>query len=223
MVQNCGLHRVWLERDSPITHITFNPKNPSHILLHDIYMFCVLDKSLVSPHAGSGGLGLCPGHLPCPAPQGAEGAVHGAEVVVVVPGSTDMCCVLSLQPLPDNSALLMNQSTLKQLPETARQRQLHAFKICKKFQVSDGVAGCVLCQGGGAGGAGGALCPWSLRPHWLLCPGVPGSIPAPGAQAAEQSLVSVPVTVQLLAAISWALVPQQLLQHTPPSNAPGYG
>ncbi|NWZ55840.1 U3 small nucleolar RNA-associated protein 4 homolog [Haliaeetus albicilla] len=83
MVQNCGLHRVWLERDSPITHITFNPKNPSHILLHDIYMFCVLDKSL---------------------------------------------------PLPDNSALLMNQSTLKQLPETARQRQLHAFKICKKFQ-----------------------------------------------------------------------------------------
>ncbi|XP_009321233.1 PREDICTED: cirhin, partial [Pygoscelis adeliae] len=83
MVQNCGLHKVWLERDSPITHITFNPKNPSHILLHDVYMFCVLDKSL---------------------------------------------------PLPDNSALLMNQSTLKQLPETARQRQLHAFKICKKFQ-----------------------------------------------------------------------------------------
>ncbi|XP_009705924.1 PREDICTED: cirhin-like, partial [Cariama cristata] len=83
MVQNCGLHKVWLERDSPITHITFNPKNPSHILLHDIYMFCVLDKSL---------------------------------------------------PLPDNSTLLMNQGTLKQLPETARQRQLHAFKICKKFQ-----------------------------------------------------------------------------------------
>ncbi|NXC21014.1 UTP4 protein, partial [Corythaeola cristata] len=83
MVQNLGLHRVWLERDSPITHITFNPKKPSHILLHDLYMFCILDKSL---------------------------------------------------PLPDNSALLMNQSTLKQLPETARQRQLHAFKICKKFQ-----------------------------------------------------------------------------------------
>ncbi|NXV70955.1 UTP4 protein, partial [Atlantisia rogersi] len=82
-VQNCGLHRLWLERDSPITHITFNPKNPSHILLHDLYMFCVLDKSL---------------------------------------------------PLPDDSALLMNQSTLKQLPETARQQQLHAFKICKKFQ-----------------------------------------------------------------------------------------
>ncbi|KAK2530195.1 Cirh1a [Columba guinea] len=83
MVQNCGLHRLWLERDTHITHITFNPKNPSHILLHDVYMFCVLDKSL---------------------------------------------------PLPDNSALLLNQSTLKQLPETARQRQLHAFKICKKFQ-----------------------------------------------------------------------------------------
>uniref|UniRef100_A0A8C0FQG7 PDZ domain-containing protein n=1 Tax=Bubo bubo TaxID=30461 RepID=A0A8C0FQG7_BUBBB len=35
----------------------------------------------------------------------------------------------------------MNQGTLKQLPETARKRQLHAFKICKKFQVGDGVAG----------------------------------------------------------------------------------
>ncbi|NXE54592.1 UTP4 protein, partial [Casuarius casuarius] len=82
-VQNCGLHRAWLERDSPITHIAFNPKKPSHILLHDVYMFCVLDKSL---------------------------------------------------PLPDDSASLMNQSALKQLPETARKRQLHAFKICKKFQ-----------------------------------------------------------------------------------------
>ncbi|XP_009957576.1 PREDICTED: cirhin [Leptosomus discolor] len=89
-VQNRGLHKVWLERDSPITHITFNPKNPSHILLHDVYMFCVLDKSLVSPCARSGG--LAPARRQTP------------------------------------------QSTLKQLPETARQRQLHAFKICKKFQ-----------------------------------------------------------------------------------------
>lgn len=39
------------------------------------------------------------------------------------------------QPLPDASTPLLNQSTLKQLPEHARQRQLHAFKICKKFQV----------------------------------------------------------------------------------------
>ena len=137
-MQSCGLHRVWLERDSPITHITFNPKNPSHILLHDIYMFCVLDKSLVSPWAGAGGLGLCPGHLPCVATPGAEGGECGG------PGSADVRRALSSQPLPDNSALLMNQGTLKQLPETARKRQLHAFKICKKFQVGDGVAGCVL-------------------------------------------------------------------------------
>ena len=59
-VQNCGLHKAWLERDSPITHIAFNPKNPSHILLHDIYMFCVLDKSLVSPRAWAGGVGFVP-------------------------------------------------------------------------------------------------------------------------------------------------------------------
>nr|XP_047906463.1 U3 small nucleolar RNA-associated protein 4 homolog [Anser cygnoides] len=82
-VQNGGLHKAWLERDTPITHIAFNPQNPAHILLHDVYMFCVLDKSL---------------------------------------------------PLPDASTPLFNQSALKQLPEPARQRQLHAFKICKKFQ-----------------------------------------------------------------------------------------
>lgn len=51
-VQNGGLHKAWLERDTPITHIAFNPQNPAHILLHDVYMFCVLDKSLVS---GAGG------------------------------------------------------------------------------------------------------------------------------------------------------------------------
>lgn len=61
-VQKSGLHKVWLERDSPITHITFNPRNPSHILLHDIYMFCIIDKSLVSLCAQARGLGLFPGH-----------------------------------------------------------------------------------------------------------------------------------------------------------------
>lgn len=54
-VQNCGLHKAWLERDSPITHIAFNPQNPAHILLHDVYMFCVLDKSLVSGAGGAPG------------------------------------------------------------------------------------------------------------------------------------------------------------------------
>lgn len=44
-----GLHRDWLERDTPITGITFNPSRPEHILMHDNYMFCVLDKSLPLP------------------------------------------------------------------------------------------------------------------------------------------------------------------------------
>lgn len=56
-MQSRGLHRAWLERDSPITHITFNPKNPSHILLHDTYLLCVLDKSLVSGREGRGSQG----------------------------------------------------------------------------------------------------------------------------------------------------------------------
>ncbi|KAG9474965.1 hypothetical protein GDO78_003435, partial [Eleutherodactylus coqui] len=45
-----GLHRDWLERDTPITGITFNPSKPEHILMHDNYMFCVLDKSLPLPN-----------------------------------------------------------------------------------------------------------------------------------------------------------------------------
>lgn len=46
------------------------------------------------------------------------------------------------QPLPDDSAVLVNQSTLKQLSEPARRRQLHAFKICKKFQVGSAAPAC---------------------------------------------------------------------------------
>ncbi|KAM4018697.1 U3 small nucleolar RNA-associated protein 4 homolog [Anomaloglossus baeobatrachus] len=44
-----GLHRDWQERDTPITGIAFNPSKPEHILMHDNYMFCVLDKSLPLP------------------------------------------------------------------------------------------------------------------------------------------------------------------------------
>lgn len=58
-MQNCGLHKAWLERDSPITHIAFNPQNPAHILLHDVYMFCVLDKSLVSGAGGAAHAAPC--------------------------------------------------------------------------------------------------------------------------------------------------------------------
>ncbi|XP_044125682.1 U3 small nucleolar RNA-associated protein 4 homolog [Bufo gargarizans] len=48
-VMQRGLHRDWVERDTPITGIAFNPARPEHILLHDNYMFCVLDKSLPLP------------------------------------------------------------------------------------------------------------------------------------------------------------------------------
>ncbi|XP_018412829.1 PREDICTED: U3 small nucleolar RNA-associated protein 4 homolog [Nanorana parkeri] len=44
-----GLHREWLERDTPIIGITFNPSRSKHILMHDNYMFCVIDKSLPLP------------------------------------------------------------------------------------------------------------------------------------------------------------------------------
>lgn len=48
-VQRIGLHGIWLERDTPVTNIMFNPKNPSHVILHDMYMLCVIDKSLPLP------------------------------------------------------------------------------------------------------------------------------------------------------------------------------
>ncbi|KAG8012843.1 U3 small nucleolar RNA-associated protein 4-like protein [Nibea albiflora] len=50
-LQKQGLHHLWLERDTPVTHITFNPKNPAHIFLHDMFMFCIIDQSLPLPEA----------------------------------------------------------------------------------------------------------------------------------------------------------------------------
>ncbi|XP_027017808.1 U3 small nucleolar RNA-associated protein 4 homolog [Tachysurus fulvidraco] len=49
LVQKNGLHHVWLERDTPVTNVTFSRKNPAHVLLHDMYMFCVIDQTLPLP------------------------------------------------------------------------------------------------------------------------------------------------------------------------------
>ncbi|XP_032891502.1 U3 small nucleolar RNA-associated protein 4 homolog isoform X2 [Amblyraja radiata] len=48
-LQQQGLHTLWLERDTPIIHVTFNPAVPTHIILHDTYMFCIIDQSLPLP------------------------------------------------------------------------------------------------------------------------------------------------------------------------------
>uniref|UniRef100_A0A672YHB3 Uncharacterized protein n=1 Tax=Sphaeramia orbicularis TaxID=375764 RepID=A0A672YHB3_9TELE len=50
-LQKQGLHPLWLQRDTPITHVTFNPKNPAHIILHDTFMFCIVDQTLPLPEA----------------------------------------------------------------------------------------------------------------------------------------------------------------------------
>lgn len=44
-----GLHRLWLERDTPITHIGFSRRNAAHLLLHDAFMLCVVDQTLPFP------------------------------------------------------------------------------------------------------------------------------------------------------------------------------
>uniref|UniRef100_A0A8C7Q5Q8 UTP4 small subunit processome component n=1 Tax=Oncorhynchus mykiss TaxID=8022 RepID=A0A8C7Q5Q8_ONCMY len=48
-LQKQGLHNVWLDRDTPVTHVTFNPKNPNQVVLHDMHMFCIIDQSLPLP------------------------------------------------------------------------------------------------------------------------------------------------------------------------------
>lgn len=50
-LQQRGLHPVWLQRDTPVAHITFNPRNPAHIVLHDVFMLCIIDQSLPLPEA----------------------------------------------------------------------------------------------------------------------------------------------------------------------------
>lgn len=48
-LQRHRLHPLWLQRDTPITHVAFNPKNPAHVILHDTFMFCIVDQSLPLP------------------------------------------------------------------------------------------------------------------------------------------------------------------------------
>ncbi|XP_067905048.1 U3 small nucleolar RNA-associated protein 4 homolog [Heterodontus francisci] len=52
-LQQQGLHPLWVERDTPVTHVTFNPKVPTQIILHDTYMFCIIDQLLRLPTESS--------------------------------------------------------------------------------------------------------------------------------------------------------------------------
>ncbi|XP_067245321.1 U3 small nucleolar RNA-associated protein 4 homolog [Chanodichthys erythropterus] len=49
LVQRKGLHDIWLGRDTPCLNVMFNPQNPSHVILHDSYMLCIIDQSLPLP------------------------------------------------------------------------------------------------------------------------------------------------------------------------------
>ncbi|XP_041048190.1 U3 small nucleolar RNA-associated protein 4 homolog [Carcharodon carcharias] len=48
-LQQQGLHPRWVERDTPVTHVTFNPKVSTQIIIHDAYMFCIIDQLLPLP------------------------------------------------------------------------------------------------------------------------------------------------------------------------------
>uniref|UniRef100_A0A8B9EK49 Uncharacterized protein n=1 Tax=Anser cygnoides TaxID=8845 RepID=A0A8B9EK49_ANSCY len=80
---------------------------------------------------GTGGYWGRPGDTECLRDRGARICTRGPSQPAGVRAADE---AVPPQPLPDASTPLFNQSALKQLPEPARQRQLHAFKICKKFQ-----------------------------------------------------------------------------------------
>ncbi|XP_034973722.2 U3 small nucleolar RNA-associated protein 4 homolog [Zootoca vivipara] len=52
-MQQLGLPSNWQEWETPITHIAFSPRQASHILLHDAFMFCILDKSKPLPEGSA--------------------------------------------------------------------------------------------------------------------------------------------------------------------------
>uniref|UniRef100_A0AAQ5WWX1 Anaphase-promoting complex subunit 4 WD40 domain-containing protein n=1 Tax=Amphiprion ocellaris TaxID=80972 RepID=A0AAQ5WWX1_AMPOC len=52
-LQKQGLHGLWLKRDTPVTSVGFNPKNPTHIILNDTFMFCIIDQSLPLPESST--------------------------------------------------------------------------------------------------------------------------------------------------------------------------
>ncbi|KAK0155993.1 U3 small nucleolar RNA-associated protein 4 [Merluccius polli] len=52
-LQRIGLHSSWLNRATPVTHVSFSTRNPDHIILHDMDMFCIVDKSLPLPEKDS--------------------------------------------------------------------------------------------------------------------------------------------------------------------------
>lgn len=52
-LQKQGLHGLWLKRDTPVTSIAFNPRNPKHIILNDTFMFCIVDQSLPLPESST--------------------------------------------------------------------------------------------------------------------------------------------------------------------------
>lgn len=50
-LQRSGLHPLWLARDTPITHVGFSPTRPGHVLMHDAFMWCIIDQTLPLPEA----------------------------------------------------------------------------------------------------------------------------------------------------------------------------
>ncbi|XP_070686916.1 U3 small nucleolar RNA-associated protein 4 homolog [Pempheris klunzingeri] len=117
-LQKRGLHSLWLERDTPVTHIAFNPKNPAHIILHDMYMFCIIDQSLPLPEAKT----LLYNQMTMRSLPEAERSTH-SHAFKICKNFQHLLCVRLLE---DHSLVVVERPLLdimSQLPAPVRQKK----------------------------------------------------------------------------------------------------
>lgn len=117
-LQKQGLHPLWFERDTPITHISFTSKNPAHIILHDAYMFCVIDQSLPLPDPKT----MFYNQTTLRGLTETERARH-RHAFKICKGFQDVMCVRSLE---DQSLVVVERpwrEIMSQLPDPVRQKK----------------------------------------------------------------------------------------------------
>ncbi|XP_069575492.1 U3 small nucleolar RNA-associated protein 4 homolog [Brachyistius frenatus] len=117
-LQKLGLHPLWTERDTPVTHVTFNPTNPAHIILHDTFMFCIIDQSLPLPEAKT----MLYNQMTLRSLPVAERSRH-SHAFKICKNFQHLLCVSLLE---DNSLVVVERplmDILSQLPAPVRQKK----------------------------------------------------------------------------------------------------
>ncbi|KAK5868088.1 hypothetical protein PBY51_012530 [Eleginops maclovinus] len=117
-LQKQGLHSLWMERDTPVTHVTFSSKNAAHIILHDTFMFCIIDQSLPLPEAKT----LLYNQMTLRSLPESERIMHSHAFKIC----KNFQHLLCLRLLDDNSLVVVERPLLdimSQLPAPVRQKK----------------------------------------------------------------------------------------------------